>query len=154
MGPNSLPKAMRETTIGRQSDPSSLAPEMSVGVIVGPAIFDRHVAGLDIAGFPETFMECHHPARLRQTTFEISDHRHRALLRTRRERLCMGAVYACADVGSEIAPLGKSRQIPAISLGSFNSAVSDTGGEVRNLRQYGKGQGARRRPCNEMIGAG
>jgi hypothetical protein len=29
-------------------------------------------------------MECHHPARLRRTTFEISDHRHRALMHPRR----------------------------------------------------------------------
>ena len=40
---------MRETTIGRQSDPSSLAPEMSVGVIVGPS---RHRARVANVRFP------------------------------------------------------------------------------------------------------
>jgi DNA helicase-2/ATP-dependent DNA helicase PcrA len=40
------------------------------------ALFTGYVEAKQHHGFPETFMECHHPARLRRTTFEISDHRH------------------------------------------------------------------------------
>ena len=56
-------------------------------LIFGPAIFDRHVFSLDIAGLPQTLPE-------RRATFREPqaiergepDHRHRRLLRARRER--------------------------------------------------------------------
>src|SRR5262249_13699412 len=80
----------------------------SVDFIVCPAIFDRHIAALDIAGFAETFMECHHPTRFRRTTSEISDHRHRALLRPRRERPRRRA----ADERDEVAPFHSAISSP------------------------------------------
>jgi hypothetical protein len=57
-------------------------------VALGPAILDDHVAALDIAGFAQSFTDCRHhvSARPWRTTVEKPDHRHRLLLRARRER--------------------------------------------------------------------
>src|SRR4029077_18520951 len=54
----------------------------------GPAIFDGHVPPLDIAGFVQATFECHHEWRERfgRSTVEETYHRHRRLLRPRRER--------------------------------------------------------------------
>src|SRR5262249_57381492 len=60
----------------------------SIVVALGPAIFDDHVAALDIAGFAQSFTDRRHhmSARPWRTTVEISDHRSRRLLPARRER--------------------------------------------------------------------
>src|SRR5262249_51918332 len=52
-----------------------------------PAILDRHVLTLDLAGSPQTFAKRDHVRRipLRRCAIEEPDHRHR-LLRARRER--------------------------------------------------------------------
>src|SRR6476619_4489749 len=60
----------------------------TIEYMVRPTIFDRHVLALEIAGFTQTFAErldeiC---AWLRRPSGEITDHRHRWLLRPRRER--------------------------------------------------------------------
>ena len=53
-----------------------------------PAGFDRQVLTIDIAGLGQAFAERRYniDIRLRGTGVQKSDHRHRALLRTRRER--------------------------------------------------------------------
>src|SRR5262249_62353165 len=53
-----------------------------------PAIFDRHVLALDIAGFAQSFAECCQQTchRLRRISMDISDDWNSRLLRPRRER--------------------------------------------------------------------
>src|SRR5262249_55051064 len=53
-----------------------------------PTVFDRHVATLHVAGLGQTLTEYRHVMRIwpRRTRMEIPDHRHRWLLRSRRER--------------------------------------------------------------------
>src|SRR5215211_2115978 len=60
----------------------------SVGLVVRPAILDRHVLALDVTGFTKAFPECGQKACTidRRRAAEESYHRHRWLLRTRRER--------------------------------------------------------------------
>src|ERR1700756_4000283 len=55
-----------------------------------PAVFDRDILPLDIAGFLKTFTEGGHKERVSsgRSSAEESDHRHRRLLRARRERPC------------------------------------------------------------------
>src|SRR5262249_17236825 len=55
---------------------------------LSPAIFDRHVLALDIAGVLEALAECAHTVRkrVRRCTAEEPDHRHGRLLCARRER--------------------------------------------------------------------
>src|SRR5262249_22004296 len=60
----------------------------SIVLILRPAVFDSHVLALDIAGFAQAPTERAQTARehVRRFTAEVSDHGHRWLLRTRRER--------------------------------------------------------------------
>ena len=56
-----------------------------------PAVFDRHVLALDIAGVFEALAECAQTVRVRVVSrcgVEESDQRHRRLLRPRHERPC------------------------------------------------------------------
>src|SRR5262249_6732941 len=57
-------------------------------LIVRPPIFDRYVLALNVAHFTQTSAEWRHVtcALFRRTKGEIPDHRHRRLLRPRRER--------------------------------------------------------------------
>ena len=54
----------------------------------GPAVFDRHIVALDIAGFLKPLAERGHHGRMRfrRRGVEKSNHRHRRLLRVRRPR--------------------------------------------------------------------
>ena len=67
--------------IGRQR-------RQSIILTLGPAVLDRHVAALDIAGFAQALAECGDVARerVRRPAVKKPDHRHRRLLRPRRER--------------------------------------------------------------------
>jgi hypothetical protein len=58
----------------------------SVETTLGPAIFDRDVAALDIAGFVETSPDGVKSAGVTVRAAEQPDHRHRLQLRARRER--------------------------------------------------------------------
>jgi len=60
----------------------------SVELTFGPAIFNGHVLPFDVAGFLQAAPECsHEPSKgLGRCAVEKPDHRHRRLLRTRRER--------------------------------------------------------------------
>ena len=60
----------------------------SIVLILRPAVFDRYVLALDIAGFAQTLTERAQTARehVRRFAPEVSDHWHRGLLRARRER--------------------------------------------------------------------
>src|SRR5262249_55530059 len=53
-----------------------------------PSVFDRHVLALDVAGFAQALTEGDHGAceRPRRRAVEEPNHRHRRLLRARRER--------------------------------------------------------------------
>jgi hypothetical protein len=53
----------------------------SVALDLSPAVFERHVAALDIAGFAQALAEC----RPRRPRAEDPDHRQLRLLRVRRE---------------------------------------------------------------------
>src|SRR5262249_6135309 len=59
----------------------------SIVLALGPAVFDRHIAPLHIAGFGQAPAEYRYPWRARpwRKRIEIANHRHR-LLRARRER--------------------------------------------------------------------
>jgi hypothetical protein len=60
----------------------------SVGLVLRPAILDRHILALDVAGFTKALAECGQMACTidRRRAAEESYHRHRRLLRARRER--------------------------------------------------------------------
>src|ERR1700730_8380889 len=62
----------------------------SVGLVLRPAILDRHILALDVAGFTKALAECGQMARTidRRRAAEESYHRHRRLLRASRERPC------------------------------------------------------------------
>ena len=74
----------------------------SVVLPLRPAIFDRHVLALDIAGFLQALTERGHHGRVpaRRCAVEEPDHRHRRLLRPRRQRPRRRA----AEQGDELAP--------------------------------------------------
>jgi hypothetical protein len=61
----------------------------SVGLVLRPAILDRHVLALDVAGFTKALSECGQIACTidRRRAAEESYYRHRALLRARVSRL-------------------------------------------------------------------
>ena len=60
----------------------------SVGLVLRPAILDRHILALDVAGFTNALPECGQIVCTigRRRAAEEPDHRHRRLLRARRER--------------------------------------------------------------------
>src|SRR5262249_22991731 len=59
----------------------------SVVLVLRPAILDRHILALDVAGFTNALPECGQIARtIGRRAAEEPDHRHRRLLRARRER--------------------------------------------------------------------
>jgi hypothetical protein len=74
------------------SDPSAdqvgRQRRQSIELILGPAVFDRDVLAFDIARFLEALAKPPHEVRgsISRSGIEITDHRHRRLLRARRER--------------------------------------------------------------------
>src|SRR5215469_2182191 len=60
----------------------------SVGLVLRPAILDRHILTLDVAGFTNALPECGQIACTisKRRAAEEPDHWHRSLLRARRER--------------------------------------------------------------------
>ena len=60
----------------------------SIVLVLRPAILDRHVPALDVAGLAQALAECGHKvcSVSRRRAAEEPDHRHRWLLRTRRAR--------------------------------------------------------------------
>src|SRR5262249_16551757 len=60
----------------------------SIGSIIGPAIFDRHVLAIDKARLLQALVECAQliPGRMNRCRVEESHHRHHWLLRARRYR--------------------------------------------------------------------
>jgi hypothetical protein len=59
-----------------------------IGLILRPAIFDQNITAVDETGFAQPQAKCRHKigSRLERATMEKPDHRHRRLLRPRRER--------------------------------------------------------------------
>src|SRR6266568_4703339 len=59
----------------------------SVVLVLRPAILDRHILALDVAGFTNALPECGQIACTisKRRAAEEPDHRHRRLLRARRE---------------------------------------------------------------------
>src|SRR5215472_5092013 len=76
----------------------------SVGLVLRPAILDRHILTLDVAGFTKALAECSQKVCTigRPRDAEESHDRHRRLLRARRERPGGGRA---ADERDELAPL-------------------------------------------------
>ena len=60
----------------------------SVGLVLRPAILDRHILALDVAGFTKALAECGQISCTidRRRAAKESYHRHHRLLRPRRER--------------------------------------------------------------------
>src|ERR1700746_3181036 len=60
----------------------------SVGLVLRPAILDRHILALDVAGFTKALPKCGQIACTisKRRAAEDPDHRWRSLLRARRER--------------------------------------------------------------------
>ena len=75
-----------------------------IDLILGPAVFDRHVLALDIAGVLQALAKCAQTVRerVRRCGVEEPDHRHRRLLRARRER---PRSRRAAEQRDELAPL-------------------------------------------------
>src|SRR5262245_51493786 len=75
-----------------------------IELILGPAVFDRHVLALDIAGVFEPLAKSAQTIhqRVRRPAVEHPDHRHCGLLRTRRER---PGDCCAAEQRDELAPL-------------------------------------------------
>ena len=59
-----------------------------IELTLGPAVFNRHVLALDVACLLQALAECAQTIRVRRQAMwvEEPDHRHRRLLRPRRER--------------------------------------------------------------------
>src|SRR5690348_7647924 len=77
----------------------------SVGLVLRPAILDRHILALDVAGFTKALAECGQMACTidRRRAAEESYHRHRRLLRARRARRRRSR--RAAQQRDELAPL-------------------------------------------------
>src|SRR5262249_61802203 len=73
-------------------------------MIIRPAVFDRYILALDIAGFSQALTEggSHRRVRPGRRTVEKPDHRQLGLLRPRRER---PRSRRAAEQRDEIAPL-------------------------------------------------
>src|SRR5258708_7112491 len=78
----------------------------SVGLVLRPAILDRHILALDVAGFTKALAEYGQipPCTIDRPDAEEPDHRHRRLLRASRERPCGRA----AEQRDEVAALHHS----------------------------------------------
>src|SRR5205823_12591543 len=78
----------RNNHVHLTADQLSRQCRQSVILLVGPEILDPDVPALDKAGFAEALPECcdHRLIAARRRAAEQTDHRHRRLLRTRRER--------------------------------------------------------------------
>src|SRR5262249_4768917 len=85
------------------SDKFGRKPRQPIVLSVGPSIFDSHVLALDIAELAEALSQCRRKmrARMGRATIEEPDHRHRRLLRARRERPCS---RRATEQGDERAP--------------------------------------------------
>src|SRR5262245_64879970 len=64
----------------------------SIILILRPAILDRHILAFDVPAFADALPECGHKTCSvgGRRAAEEPDHRHRRLLRARRERPCDG----------------------------------------------------------------
>src|SRR5262245_2780356 len=95
-------------------------------MIIRPAVFDRDILALDIAGFGQALTEggSHRRVRPGRRTVEKPDHRHRRLLRPRRER---PSRRRAAEERYELAPV-------AHSITSSAAASSLSGTARPNIR--------------------
>src|SRR5262249_12965991 len=96
--------------------------------VIRPPVFDLHVAAFEETNLVEPLAECRQPrcARLRTTRVEIPDHRHRRLLRARRERMRRIGVLMG---GAESDPENRAR------LAAFLDGLQQLGWtDGRNLR--------------------
>jgi hypothetical protein len=75
----------------------------AIELALQPVVIDHHVLALDVTGFAEAFTERNGIACgcIGRPTVDEAHHRHRRLLRTRRERPCRRASDQC----DELAPL-------------------------------------------------
>ena len=74
-------------TATRRRTNSAASCRQPIGLIVGPAVFDRHVLALNVAGLLQALAEPTQTLRVpavRRCGVEEPDHRHRRLLRARR----------------------------------------------------------------------
>src|SRR5262249_9764782 len=75
----------------------------SIELILGPAVFDRHVLALDVAYILQALAKCAQTVRhpVRRSVVKKPDHWHCCLLRARRER----PRHAAAEQRYELAPV-------------------------------------------------
>ncbi len=78
----------------------------AVILALGPAVFDPHIAAVDVAGLSEPFEKSRRERRvtLRRGGIEEADHRHRALLGARGERPRHGSHRRAAEKRDDLAP--------------------------------------------------
>src|SRR6516225_7314757 len=88
---------------------------------LSPAVFDSHVLAFDIAGFLQALAKSTHHIRIfsGECAIEKSDHRHRGLLRARRERPCSRRAAEQRD------------ELPAPHSMTSSARESSVGGMVR-----------------------
>src|SRR5262249_8125813 len=81
----------------------------SIKLILGPAVFDRHVLARDIASLLQALAERPQPFRDRigRSGVQIPDHRHRRLLRACRER---PSACRAADARDDVARRCRTRK--------------------------------------------
>src|SRR5262249_5500543 len=81
-------RACRRQHGHRAQDQIGCQGRKSVVMIIRPAVFDRHILAFDVAGFGEAAVErrCERYVARSYRAIEEPDHRHRRLLRPRRER--------------------------------------------------------------------
>jgi hypothetical protein len=116
-----LPGVATTDQIGRHS-------RQSIVLAVRPAIFDRHVLSIDIPHLAQALAEGEQTARpgVRRCAAEEPDHRHRRLLRARRER---PRGCRAAEQRNELTP-------PHVGHGGFlppRSEPSATDGPLRSV---------------------
>src|SRR5262249_61815860 len=82
------PTAIRGTPRYRPANQFGREHWHSIDLTLGPAVFDRHVLALDIAALLEALAERAQVAcrRVWRSAVKEPNHRHRGLLRARRER--------------------------------------------------------------------
>ena len=89
----------------------------SVGLVLRPAILDRHILALDVAGFTNALPECGQILCTigRRRAAEEPDHRHRRLLCARTERQSRRA----AECGQQFPPSDVACQV-TLRLGAIH----------------------------------
>ena len=138
-----LGRQRRRLSAGRDND-SNLPAYQLLGqrlhaavLAASPAVFDGDVLPFDVARFAQAPTDCgqHRHVGFRRSRAEISDYRHRRLLRARPERPCRSAAEQCDDLATfQPSELQPSSSGPGVQ-GQHNGIVTIKSG-VAALRDF------------------